>query len=330
MLDNHRQNTELGSRVSSPKIRRFLIVAVLVVAAGGIAAVTLCAYSWSCRQLSYAFISGAAIAKVGHDAKRVVVSHSPRLVADYYAAPGNKPLILFIHGSEKDGRRSALTRLLASRLRADGFPVLALDLPGFGESEDPVLPLAKDFRFEDAVVRAARYAVKSNMAQPGRIVYAGHSLGAGVVLRASRIKPQPSSVVAIGAPITQDRFERYGRSWQRRFAEERLRDMELVPDEQSLDVLGSYLVEMDPAAQLGKGGLPPVLIVYGELEADYSVPILRDHLAATNTHNGLYVVPRAPHSYYITDGPWGLVFYNRDMLNSLAKAIEDWILHPPV
>lgn len=326
MFDNHRRNAEVGSRGFSAKFRRVLIIAVLVVAAGGIAAATLCVFSWSCRQLTYAPVSGAAIANAGHNVERVVVSYSPRLVADYYAAPGKKPLILFVHGSAKDGRRSALTRLLASRLRADGFPVLALDLPGFGESEDPDLPLSKDFRFEDAVVGAARYAVKSGIAQPGRIVYVGHSLGAGVILRAGRIKPRPLSIVAVGAPITQDRFERYGESWRLRFAKGRLRDMDLVPDEQSLDVMGQYLVEMDPATQLSKGGLPPVLIVYGELEADYGVPIVRDHLAAIDTHNGLHVVPRAPHSYYITNGPWGLVFYNRDMFDSLAKATEDWVL----
>ena len=173
------------SRISEEdQVRRFLIIAVLVAAAGGIAAATLCVFSWTCRQLTYAPVSGAAIAKAGHDAERVIVSYSPRLVADYYVAPGNKPLILVVHGSAKDGRRSALTRLLASRLRADGFPVLALDLAGFGESEDPDLPLSKDFRFEDAVVGAARYVVKSGIAPPGRTVYVGHSLGAGVVLRA--------------------------------------------------------------------------------------------------------------------------------------------------
>ena len=153
----------------------------------------------------------------------------------------------------------------------------------------------------------------------------GAGQGAGVALRAGRFEPNPPAIVAIGAPITQDRFEQYGESWRLRFAKGRLGDMGLIPDEQSIDVMGRYLVEMDSATQLRKGGLPPALIIYDELEAGYGVPIVRDHLTTMNTRNGIHVVPDAPLSYYIISGPWGLVFYNREMLESLTKSIGDWV-----
>jgi len=91
MVNNNGQNVKRSDGVCSQKARGILIIAVLVVAAGGTAAATLCVFSWSCRQLTYAFVSGSAIAKAGHNAERVVVSDSPGLVADYYEASGDKP-----------------------------------------------------------------------------------------------------------------------------------------------------------------------------------------------------------------------------------------------
>lgn len=219
--------------------------------------VILYTFSWTFRQTAKAFVSGEAITRVGHDVKRVVISKSPRLIADYYSASNNRPFVILIHGSDPLGRRNTFCRLLASRLRTDGFSVLVLDLRGFGESDNPPLPLSQSFRFEDDVLLAVRYVLENALAKPGRFVFVGHSLGAGVVLRARRLQPKPAAVVAIGAPATQGLFEQGRENWRRLFAEERLKDMGITPDEQTLQVMGRYLVEMDPVNQLLCGALPP-------------------------------------------------------------------------
>lgn len=294
--------------------------------AGLIVGVALCAFSWSCRHIVYAFSSGVAVAYVGDDPERVVISRSPLRVADYYAASGDLPLIVLVHGSDPKGRRSAFSRLLAHRLRALGFPVIAIDLQGFGESDDPSLPLSEDFQFEDDVSAATSFALQHNLAPRQKIVLVGYSLGAGVVLRAGRLKPSPGKIVAVGAPTTRVLFARGGEIWTNHFAARRLRDMEIPPDPQSIEVMERYLTEMDPMTQLVLGELPPVLFIYSELGKNYGVPELRDYLARTDTLNTIHEVPRAPHSYHIAEGPWRLVFYNQQVLESLTTAIAGWTL----
>ena len=55
---------------------------------------------------------------------RVVVSSNPQLIADYYAASGDRPLILLVHGSTSAGRHDILIRLLARHLNSEWLLLL--------------------------------------------------------------------------------------------------------------------------------------------------------------------------------------------------------------
>ena len=140
--------------------KRILIIGALALGVTlglGVASYLL---SWGFRQSVSAVVSGLSWIELTDDSERVVLVDSPLLVADYYPGDDDQPLIILVHGSSKRGRRSALVRTLAQQLRDAGLPVLAVDLRGFGESEDPILPLRGDLGFEKDVILAAEFALK--------------------------------------------------------------------------------------------------------------------------------------------------------------------------
>lgn len=102
-----------------------------------------------------------------------------------YAATGGrpiesgKPIVLFLHGAGMDHTVwSMQTRYFAHH----GWSVLAVDLPGHGRSEGPVLDDLGDLAdWSRAVVAAAGGKASGGEAA----VYAGHSMGALIALEAA-------------------------------------------------------------------------------------------------------------------------------------------------
>ena len=47
------------------------------------------------------------------------------------------PAVLLIHGNIPDGRNFHVYKVLASKLADRGYRVLTIDIPGYGESDDP-------------------------------------------------------------------------------------------------------------------------------------------------------------------------------------------------
>jgi pimeloyl-ACP methyl ester carboxylesterase len=292
----------------------------LTLAGGTLALVlTVLVLSEPTRRVLLHLQRGSAIATDrGPQPERLVIGTSPRLVADLYRAaprPGReRPLIVLVHGSYAEGRRHLVPRTLGERLSREGFPVLALDLRGFGESESPPAPLAENLRFERDVREAARYALRTGIARPRRIVYVDHSLGAAVVLRAARLTPRPAAVVGLGTPAMREIFENGDADAWRRFAAERLLAMGHPVDTASVAAMERYLLELDP----GIGPAVPSLLVFGEEELEGGAP------PRWGTSYALRVIPGAGHAYTIVPGPFGLRFYDRRPVRALTGTIERW------
>lgn len=310
------------------RARRFLIRVGggLALAAGLVTA----AYFLSSRvhEIGHGFVHGyrsdLAWLREG-DSERIVIPSTPRLVADLYrpASPASS-LVILAHGSTWRGRKEAAVRLLASRLRREGLAVLAVDLAGFGESEDPPLPLSEDFSFGDSIAAAARHARERGFDGSDVLIYAGISLGAKSAIQAGRLDPRPRAVVAIGGGHTRVWFEEEGPEWRRWFARGRFVVMRLEPDEGSVETMARLMERMDVVEQLRQPGLPPVLLVYGEHERAY--PTIRAAVVAERLPCRLKMIPGAPHDLHIRGvGSSPLVTYNETILTNVVEESTAWI-----
>ena len=181
--------------------QRVVLVGAIVTVSIGVPLILIYALSWNVRQSVTGIAAGRKPLRVDTIARRVVIRETPFLVGDYYPAESDRPLVILVHGSTRAGRRAALVRALATTLAGRGVPVLALDLTGFGESENPAVPLSEAPRLELDVLEAAGYAVERGLTREGRYAYVGHSLGAGVVLAAGQLEPRPLCIVGLGTPV---------------------------------------------------------------------------------------------------------------------------------
>jgi pimeloyl-ACP methyl ester carboxylesterase len=111
-----------------------------------------------------------------------------------YAYTGGKPFdssapcVVFIHGAQNDHS----VWILQSRwLAHHGFAVLAVDLPGHGRSDGPVLPSVE--------ATAERLASALEPLSSPRLLLAGHSMGSLIALEvARRIPARVAGVALIG------------------------------------------------------------------------------------------------------------------------------------
>jgi pimeloyl-ACP methyl ester carboxylesterase len=241
-------------RVGIPRAAAIALLVVGVIVLGpGLAPVR------GLLKLAQASLLGEALLGPLADGELVTVTLQPRVEAEYHAGSSGVPLVIFVHGSSPPGRRASTPVFMIHALLARGFPVLALDLRGFGASAAAPQPWT-EVGFDGDVLAAARLAEARGWAPRG-FVYMGHSLGAGVVLRAALKEPRPIAVISNGAPATRTYF---ARGEAESFTRDRFESMRLEPDPRSFALMRRFLLDMDPTRVLAEGDLPPVLLMYGE------------------------------------------------------------------
>ena len=125
--------------------------------------------------------------------QRIVVPTSSGPVAARVGGPASGPGLLLIHGAA--GSWTTWTPLL-QQAEEDGRPlsgVVALDLPGWGESPDPPEPL-------DAVRAASVVAEVARAAGHRTWTVVGHSLGGFVALQLAAQDPAATTGVVLVSP----------------------------------------------------------------------------------------------------------------------------------
>lgn len=111
------------------------------------------------------------------------------------------PGVVLVHGNTPRGRRLPLYRLLARRLAERGHVVLALDLGGFGESEDPFRRGAGGgYDFEADVRAGLGYLDRRAGVHPDSLFLLAHSLGASPALAVSLEDPRVRAAALVGPP----------------------------------------------------------------------------------------------------------------------------------
>lgn len=144
-----------------------------------------------------------------------------RIVAGLYRADadGSRPGIVLVHGNTPLGHRLQFYGVLASRLAARGYDVLAIDRTGYGRSDDPFRRGSVDALDHTRDVRAAMDFLTGLDGVADRVHLIGHSGGAVSVFDTGFRDPAIGSVVAIGPPRrdTERMLEPEGRAyfWRR-------------------------------------------------------------------------------------------------------------------
>ena len=107
---------------------------------------------------------------------------------------GEVPVCVVIcHGSTQKGMRHELVQALARSLSAR-WPVLTLELPGFGRAPELIIRSTEDYLFHKHLLAAARLARRLT-GLPAVLV--GHSMGGRVSLQAASLGQEEGLVVGI-------------------------------------------------------------------------------------------------------------------------------------
>ncbi|HSD81819.1 MAG TPA: alpha/beta fold hydrolase [Solirubrobacteraceae bacterium] len=141
--------------------------------------------------------------RVAHREVRVPMADGTTLAA-WYVPSRNGAGVLLVHGS---GGSRARVADRAAMLARHGYGVLALDLPGNGESDGRSNGLG--YNAQPAIDAAVAYLARRPGVEPGRIAGFGVSLGAEVLLEAAARDLRLRAIVADGATRPMD-ATRYG------------------------------------------------------------------------------------------------------------------------
>jgi pimeloyl-ACP methyl ester carboxylesterase len=270
-----------------------------------------------------------------------------RLRGDLYRAAGRvggradtpAPGIVLLHGSSVHGRRLPLYPALAHELTRSGYHVLAIDLRGFGESEDPpVLDDPAGWDFAADAIAAVDSLLRWAAVDSSRIHLVGHSFGAGPALEAAQRDPRIAKVVMIGPTRRYtERFLRPGAPDSAYYVERWQRDMRLpaqVPYETMVEVAQRQNVE-----HYADGRYPtrvPVLLTDGEREDPRDLASLRDvamRMGPAATHWTTPGTDHYLHTSRLLREPYrwaperlaSTACYNDQVLGSFVEELDRWL-----
>lgn len=270
-----------------------------------------------------------------------------RLRGDLYRANGRAdgradaaaPGIVLLHGSSVHGRRLPLYPALAYELTRSGYHVLAIDLRGFGESDDPAAlddPAAWDFAGD--AIAAVDSLLRWAAVDTSRIYLVGHSFGAGPALAAAQRDPRIAKVVMIGPTRRYtERFLTPGAPDSAYYVERWQRDMRLpaqVPYETMVEVAQRQNVEHYADGRYRTR--VPVLLTDGEREDPTDLASLRNVAMRMGSSATYWTTPgtdhylhtarmlREPHRW-APERLASAACYNRDVMGGFVQYLNAWL-----
>ena len=250
------------------------------------------------------------------------------IVGDFYypSAKAKRPAILILHGASMWGRKLALYRLMAKRLARHGYAVLAIDVRGFGDSDDP--PSLDDLSSLDSsqdVINAITYLTSLPHIDQNRIYLLGHSMGARLAISVGSTDRRVRKIVAIGPPrrvkeiITTDLHrvqERYSRDRQLK----QLVSKDVIKQLVLSSVIENYLNYF--SSQTHK----PIFLIDGELECDKDKAFLRKLYDKMTPPKKYLTVKNTGHYLSTVNfGGGNLLFYVETIMSDVIDTIDTWL-----
>jgi pimeloyl-ACP methyl ester carboxylesterase len=307
-----------------------LIVLFLTVGAAGLAL----SRTWNGQQLM-ALIKAGGLANVRVAARIeadpvVLASRGVVMRGSLYrpTTAGLLPGLILVHGQTPQGRRLPLYVLLARELADRGYAVLALDLPGFGESDMPLRP--DDLASWDAradIIEAVDYLRGLPFIDPERIGVLGHSMGANLAAGAGALDRRIQTVVAVGPPHpAAEGWIVDGMPNQAHFHEAFSRSRgfdQPLP----LETFRAWVSLLDMQTYLNHYGGPshqPLLLIDASRDPRVrkeSNARLTELISETKRY---ITIPNTNH-YNNTAGIGSLIFYDRIAMDILVDEIDLWL-----
>lgn len=241
---------------------------------------------------------------IPHEEVRIAMEDGRELSA-WYVPSENGANVLLSHGS--GGSRGRLVRHI-EMLARNGYGVLALDLPGNGESEGHSNGLGNNA--QPAIDTALDHLAGRPGVDPARIVGVGSSLGGEVLLEAAARDPRLRAVVSDGAMRPQDgidhmdpRPQDHVGGWLAQQAIRGISGMRLAPS------LTPLMPDIAPR--------PALLIAGGRAEGE--VPTNREYRAAGGPSVELWEIPDAGHTAGLRTHPKE---YEARVISFLDRALD--------
>ena len=241
---------------------------------------------------------------------------------------GEKPGIIFLHGSSVQGRKLPFCLLLSDRLAKQGFHVLSMDMRGFGESEDPLLiDAVESWQSKGDISNALDFLIQNADVDTSAVFIVGHSAGANQAIIAGIYDIRIKKIVAIGP---SRRVKERALSDQ---TEERAYFLERFSKDRQLDQSLSW----STFRQLAENGIIDNYVSYFQTEGHKSIFLIDgrlespDDLQFLSQIYDLFVPPKkyltiaGSNHYSNTKAVGGLIFYHKSVFNSLVLAISNWL-----
>lgn len=271
-----------------------------------------------------------------------------RTVASIYER-GNearRPGIVLVHGNTAMGRRLAFYKVLAAKLAENGFPVLTVDLPGFGESDDP-FSKGTFYSIDDeveTVASAIQSFPKNSNIDKDDLSIIGHSRGSVIALKAGLKIDEISNIILIGPStkwiekLSNPRIREY--FWRRARETYRFVYGKPFPDWYTI---GFWAEQMKKWPRLesylerfSTNGHKPLMLVIGQREGDRTLDVLIGKKPSIEAVENIHYIEeffaklRDPKKFVLLDQSdhycntaesLGLVFYDRVVMNQLVHEI---------
>ncbi len=256
-------------------------------------------------------------------------SNGLKLIGDFYQpeVKHKDETILLLHGSSIFGRKLSLIRAWAREFQQQGYAVLAFDLRGYGESDDPQSLTPEAFDFAQDVCSAIDFLV-SHAPDYGKQFYViGHSFGGAVALAAQAIDPRIAKIVSFGPPRRlSERFLNPEAREKKKLLVRWQADMQL---DQPLN-FGLWQQVLQPlnienyAEAFSKPGHTPIFLIDAEKEPLADLEFLRTFYQGVTQPAAYWTVPNTDH-YLGTGFLFGQPCYHKGTVQAFVNRVDQWL-----